>query len=327
MRRTLCLAVGMFASSLLILAIVANLHAAPKRTYKRVKPDTSKVNSDPFFKDVFGEGLAGDRPANLGSTAGTGSPTPPNGGTPDPMPNGGSGSESGSGIWKPLVSAQTIEDEIKRTKLELDKDVTTPTAFNGLGHKKCRKHFSLLGMLFAIAHDYDGDVRWKDDAASARDLFGRAGRNCKAATPASYNESKLRLQDLTDMVNGSRLQAAGDPVAEVDWSLICERSQLMKRIEKCTSKLREYTSNAGAFKSNKDEVKHEAEMLAAISEAMQQDGMPDGDDGDYQAFCDTMKDAAKQIVDATKLDNAEAAGTALGEITRACDDCHEIYRG
>ena len=63
MKKTLCYSLGMFAGALLVLAITANLLAAPKRTYKRVKPDTSKVNSDPFFKDVFGEGLAGDGPA------------------------------------------------------------------------------------------------------------------------------------------------------------------------------------------------------------------------------------------------------------------------
>ena len=309
------------------IAFVGHLHSAPRRAYKRIKPDTSKVDTGgAFFKDVFRDGLEGDRPANLGSVVPPTGSNPPTGGGTNPPPNG-SGSDPGSGVWGAVVSAQTIEDEIKRTKLELDKDVTTPTAFNGLGHKKCRKHFSLLGMLFAITHEYNGDIRWKDDASTARDLFGRAGRNCKAATPASYNESKLRLQDLGDMVNGSRLEAAGDPAAEVDWSLICERSQLMKRIEKSTSRLREYTSSDSTFKSNQDEAKHEAEMLAAISVAMLQTGMPDGDDGDYAEFCNIMKDAAKEIVDATKLGNAESAGSAVGNISRACDDCHEIYRG
>ena len=241
------------------------------------------------------------------------------------MPSGGG--ESGAGLWAAVISPQTIEDEIKRTKLELDQDVTTPTAFNGLGHKKCRKHFSILGMLFAVAHEHSGDVRWKDEAAIARDLFGKAGRGCKVATPASYNESKRRLQDLGDMVNGTRLEAPTEPAAEVDWSLICERSQLMKRIEKANSKLKEYTSSDSTFKSNKDDVKHEAEMLGAISVAMLQNGMPDGEDGDYAAFCKTMKDAAKEILSASELGNAEAAGSAIGNISRACDDCHEIYRG
>ena len=325
MTSTLRRALLLFTLAVFAIGFANHWPSAPKRDYKRVKPDTSKVDDSPFFKDVFREGLVGQRPANLGSSIPTPIPNPPTGGGTNPPPSGGG--ETGPGLWGPIVSAQTIEDEVKRTKLELDKDVTTPTAFNGLGHKKCRKHFSLLGMLFAITHEYSGDIRWKEQAATARDLFGRAGRNCKAATPASYNESKLRLLDLGDMLNGSRIEAATDPVAEVDWSLICERSQLMKRIEKSLSKLREYTSSDSSFKSNKDEVKHEAEMLAAISVAMQQDGMPDGDDSDYAEFCNAMKDAAREIVDATKLGNVEPASSAVGNISRSCDDCHEIYRG
>ena len=315
----------LFTLAVVSIGIANHLQSAPKRTYKRIKPDTSKVDSSPFFKDVFREGLVGSRPANLGSSGTAATPNPPVGGNPDPMPSGGG--ESGDGKWGAIVSAQTIEDEIKRTKLELDKDITTPTAFNGLGHKRCRKHFSILGMLFAITHEYNGDVRWKDDAATARDLFGKAGRGCKVATPASYNESKRRREDLQAMVNGSSIEAPTDPAAEVDWSLICERSQLMKRIEKSLAKLREYTSSDGSFKSSKDEAKHEAEMLAAISVAMQQNGMPDGDDSDYAEFCNAMKDAAREIIDATKLGNVEPASSAVGNISQACDDCHEIYRG
>jgi hypothetical protein len=316
--------VTLFILCAVALALAPLGETAPKRQYKRVKPDTAKVDtSGAFFSDVFSQGLRGERPATLGSGgSATGPITTPNGGDPSPMPSGG-----GTGVWDEFVSGQTLEDEIKRTKLELDKDVTTPTAFNGLGHKKCRKHFSLLGMLFAIAHEHNGNVRWKDEAATARDLFGRAGRNCKAATPASYNESKLRAQDLADMVAGSRLQSNNEPAGDVDWSLICERSQLMKRIEKSNAKLKEFTANAAAFKSNSDEAKHEAEILSAISLAMQQAGMPDGDDGDYAAFCNTMKDAGKEIVEATKLGNVEAANKALGNVSRACDECHEIYRG
>ena len=101
----------------------------------------------------------------------------------------------------------------------------------------------------------------------------------------------------------------------------------MKRVERSTSRLREFTSNSAAFKSSGEEVKHEAEMLAAIAVAMQQSGMPDGDDDDYAAFCDTMKDAGKQIVGAVKSGDLDSATKAMGNISRACDDCHEIYRG
>lgn len=320
-----------FAVASLALAVVARVESAPKKTYKRVKPDTSKVNTGGiFFGDIFGEGLVGDRPATLGSGAGnvagtggnTGGNTSSPGGETSPMPSAG-----GSG-WSGIVSATTLEDEIKRIKLELDKDVTTPTEFNGLGHKKCRKNFTLLGLMFAVTSEYDGSVRWKDDAPLARDLFSRAGRNCKVATAASYNEAKLRKDDLGTMVQGSKLESSGPaPAAETDWSLACERSELMKRIESANKKLKELSANEGSFTGGATEAKHEAEMLAAIAEAMMKDGMPDAGDGDYEGFCKTIKDSAISIVEAVKLKSADGASKALGNISKACDDCHETYRG
>jgi len=289
--------------------------------YKRVKPDTSEIDtSGIFFKDVFREALRGERPPDLGSPA-PADPRPPSGGDPTPM----AGGEEGGG-WSKVVSAQTIEDEVKRINLEVSKEVTTPTAFNGRGHRRCREYFSLLGMLFAIANEYSGDVRWKEDAATARDLFARAARNCKAASRASYNEAKLRKQDLADMVAGSRLQAEAEAKQKIDWSLICERSQLMRRIDDALSRLRKLTSSQDEFKSGADDVRHEGQMLAAMAKVLTEEGMPDGDDDDYAAFCDTMQGGAQSIVDAAKLGNFEAASSAMGDVTRACDDCHDIYR-
>ncbi len=308
------------------LAVAHRVDSAPRRgPYKRVKPNPNdKAAADVFFPNVFQDGLKGERPANLSSGGATrpsvGSPTTGGGDTPSPM--GGEGVYA----WSKLISAATIEDEIKRISREVEQDVTTPTAFNGLGHKKCRMNFSLLGMLFAIAGEYDADVRWKEEAPAARDLFARAGRNCKVGTPASYNESKLRKQDLADMVAGSRLQADAGPAA-ADWSQTCERSQVMKRIEKSNKRLRELTASTAEFKSGGDDVKHEAEMMVAMAEVLQKEEMPDGVDDDYKAFCQTLKKAAQEIVEAQKLGGVEPATKAMGVINRSCDDCHEVYRG
>lgn len=316
------------AMVMLALALAHHAHSAPKnQKYKRIKPDTSKLKTgDIFFEDVFRDALEGTRPANLGGGAngpGGGTPssgTPAGGTTPAPMGN--------EYAWSKIVTAETLEDEIKRINFQLDQDVSTPSEFNARGHKMCRQHFSLLGMLFAIISEYDGDVRWKDEAAEARALFSHAGLVCKAATPNSYKEAKFRKTDLADMVRGARLQSgSGDAPAETDWERTCERSQLMKRIDAANLRLRELTADKGAFQSGADDVTHEAQMLAAIAEAMKKPGMPDGEDDDYQGFCDSMKDSALEIVEAVKQKSAEAASTAVGNINRACNDCHEIYRG
>ena len=66
-----------------------------------------------------------------------------------------SSSELDSNAWSRVISAATLEDEIKLLKLNVDKTVTTPSSFAGRGHKPARLDFSLLAMLFAIVDQFD----------------------------------------------------------------------------------------------------------------------------------------------------------------------------
>ena len=310
---------------MLLVAVVAVNGQSKTGPVRRAQPpqfdDTTKRA---FFADIFAEGgpLVGERPASLSTTA---------------QPTGGSGSSSGSDAggarpeagsfaWSQIVSATTIEDEIKAIKMQVDKDVDKLNQFKSRGYKACRTHFSMLGMLFAIIQEYDGDVRFKKDAAAARDLFAKAGRNCKVATDASYKESKIRKAELQDLIGGAGLQTkARDP--KTVWEEACERSQVMKRLETAVQgKLQGWTANKADFNGKLDEIKHEAELVAAISEVLMKDGMEDAGDEDYDGYARRMKDAALNIVDAVKLKSDESARKAVGEINKACTECHESYR-
>ena len=122
------------------------------------------------------------------------------GGTSSP-PAGSAAADTSASGWSAIVSSTAIEDEIKALKLIVDADVTTPSAYAS-GHKAGRRDFSMLAMLFAIAGEYDGEVRWKKDAPAARDLFARTAANSKVGTQQAYNEAKLRKQELQDLVGG-----------------------------------------------------------------------------------------------------------------------------
>ena len=72
---------------------------------------------------------------------------------------------------------------------------------------------------------------------------------------------------------------------------------------------------------------HDAEIVAFLSEILVKEGMEDADDEDYASYAERMKKASRDIVDAVKLSNHEAARKAVGEISKACTECHEGYRG
>jgi cytochrome c556 len=102
----------------------------------------------------------------------------------------------------------------------------------------------------------------------------------------------------------------------------------MTRLESAmTSRLQPGTANKSEFTGNAEAIFHEAEIVAAISEVLTKGGMEDADDDEYKSLAAAMKKAARDVSDAVKLKNDEQARQAVGQISQACTQCHELYRG
>lgn len=289
---------------------------APKPTFN--EREVSRI----FFGDVFAEALDGERPANLSAA-----PMMAAGG---PSAGAVAGAESPggySGDWKSFLPAAVIEDELKAIKLKVDADVTTPSKWNGGGYEECRRHFSIAAAMFGIITEYDGDVRWKQEAAYLRDVFSRSAANAKVGTPQSYNEAKIRKQDLTDLVGGGTIAVTGNPEPKTDWGATVDRAPIMQRIDMGQQeKLNAAVANEAAFKANKEELLHEAAMFAALAQILKQETMPDGTDETYVEYCDEMLTGSTTILDAIKLDNYEQASKGASMINTSCANCHDLYR-
>ncbi len=233
--------------------------------------------------------------------------------------------ESGVDPWSPLISPTSLEDEIKRVRLHFDSVVTTPGAFNSGGYQDARLDLTILAALFAIINEYSGDVRWKDQAAAARDLIARSAFNCKAGSTQVYNEVKLRKGDLQDLVSGSGL-ANREAETENDWTMIADRSPLMEYAEALIESLDDATRNEASVKSKSDVVKRTAELLSVLGAVFASEGMDDADDDDYAKLCREMTSAAKAVTAAIERSDVEAVRKGASEIRKRCDACHEQYR-
>ncbi len=295
--------------------------AQGKPKVKRVKLPDFKERQD--LKSIFFDNpqarLDGPRQINTVPMQ-TGSPTNLAGPT--------DGKEGGAsvGAWASLISNVTLEDEIKATKLEVDKVVGVPGKFKGGDYQSARLYFSTLAAMFGVIAEYDGDVRWKKQALGARDAFGKVAANCKVGTDASYNESKLRKADLEDLVGGASPDLKPNP-DDFTWGKLIDRSPVMQRLEiALNERLKPWTADATTFEDNVEKVFHEAEIVAALSEMLLKPEMEDGEDEDYMNFSNSMKAAAREIADAVKLNDADRASKAVGEISKACTECHEYYR-
>ncbi|MCU0880622.1 MAG: hypothetical protein MUF06_22865 [Pirellulaceae bacterium] len=327
MHRTLCCALSWLILAAAVLLVSPSLaQTKAPQAVRRAQPpkfDAAATAQSPFYRDAFAEGLVGNRPANLGqaaSVASTGNGPAAGGGSP------ATGGVAGSG-WSAIISSATVEDMVKGLKLQVDQNVTTPTDFAGKGYKVARRDFSILAMLFAIAGEYESEVRWKKEAPLARDVFARTAANAKVGTPQVYQEAKLRKDELTDLLNGSNPYGGKEAEAAAVWKDVCGRSPLMQHLEAAWEPaLKPLLSDKAKFAANRDEIVKHAEMLAAIGQVLSKPGMPDADDEEYAKFCNELRDGARGIADAIKLDNYDAAVAGSARITKSCIQCHESYR-
>ena len=290
--------------------------------YRRTASPQFSVSksSDTFFQDAFQEGLQGNRPATLNKTRTV---------SPDVATSPATHSDEGETnryAWSTIISSTTIEDEIKNLRQAVDKTITTPGKYRDGGFRDGRIQFSLLAMLFAIIHDYDEVVRWQQYASLARDRFAKTGRTSKVGSLDAFRQASESKSDLNELVLGNGLPSS-ETTSPNDWEQICERPPLMGRLKIAQQdRLTPWTADPSSFRQYNEGILHEAELVAAIAVAMQQEGFDLADDEEYVQYCQQLQQSATSLAAAVRGNDPKAARKASSEIDQSCDACHSDYR-
>lgn len=265
-------------------------------------PKWPKDVVDTFFPDATAK-LVGTRP-----DYGKQTPVAETGQAPGDAPQ----NAASDGGWLKLIDADTIETEIKRLAQQLNKTVTAPAQFKGGGYKDCRRDFSVLAALFAVTAEYDGEVRWKDAAPQLRNEFARAGRNCKVGTDQTFQEAKQVKQDLADLVGGTRPKSSSDAEVKADWSQVADRPPLMQRLNIAQQdRLTKWLASKQEFSNHRDEVKHEAQLIATFADIIARPGFEYADDDTYIGYARDLKKNETEVAAAVESDNYDQARQCL----------------
>ncbi|HEX5443900.1 MAG TPA: hypothetical protein VFW87_08740 [Pirellulales bacterium] len=298
---------------------------AGKRLFKTAPPPKfDQETIETFFTDARSK-LGPGQPGGA-AVASNASSTPDAGGE-----EGGAGPADSSGgfAWSKLISASALEDEIKAQLTPVAEATKTPSEFKGGGNHKDRVYFTELAMLFGVIAQYDGDVRssWKRDALALRDLFKRAGVNCKVGTDNSFKEAKQRSEDLSQLVSGGKVELP-KPDPDVKWADVANRPPLMERMGKegFDPRIKAWTADKGEFSKNRQALANEAQLVAVIARLIQDESYEYADDEGYLGFAKELERQATEIVESIKADSFERAQTAAGQLNKACSSCHADYR-
>jgi cytochrome c556 len=210
----------------------------------------------------------------------------------------------------------------------LHQPLATPARFQADGRKQCTAAFSELAALFGVIDQYDGDVRWRDAAPAIRDACAHAAATCKAGGDDAFAEATAKLADLEEIVRGGRF--SGDnppPPKEENWSALAERPQLMQRLQAAhRDRLRPQLADVRQFAKSSADIRHEAEMLALLSEIIRRPKYEYYDDDAFHDYAGELQTAAQDLSRAAAAQDYEAARAALARADQSCTNCHDAYR-
>lgn len=235
----------------------------------------------------------------------------------------------GSRAWSMLVSGDTLADEIKRSLPPLQQATETQTAFNS-NLATALDRFHMIAVVFGLMAVYDkpNDIRssWRTAAAGLRDQFARVASHVDRDGGKAYAEARMRAEELAALILGETINAEPDEEQQFQWSRLCDRSVVMRRLEAADRTLTQGTAAEAAFRDEPERLLHEAEIIAVFAELIVREAFADWDDDTYRGYAATMQQEALTLRKAVQQADYETAGRAAKAITQSCSTCHEDYR-
>lgn len=229
-------------------------------------------------------------------------------------------------IWSKLIAPESLEAEVKSLVKPTAEAVKTPNVFKSGGNKITQTNYTELALLFGVIAEYDGEVRWKKDAAGLKTLYGRAGINSKVGTDNSFKEARTRSEDLSELLNGGNIEI---PKADPDatWQAVANRAPLMRRFKVAQEdRLTPWTGSKLEFTAHKDEVIREAQLVATISQIIKHESYEFADDNMYIGYLNDLQKHCLDVAEAAKTGDFDKAQSAMGLAAKACTDCHGGFR-
>ena len=228
--------------------------------------------------------------------------------------------------WSKVVSATTIEDEIKAVRLELQQQLQGQRDLQGDRLRRAHNDLAKLAVLFGIVSEYDEAIRWKPQAGFMRDHFARGAIASKRGGKEVFPTVRWMLQELDLLLAGEHVEMPGQP-AELAWDDICERSLLMQwMMQIWKNDFEAQVGKQADFQDHRERIQHHADLVAGIATVLLQDGMEDADDDDYRDFAKLLMQHSRILRQAAEQNDYQAAKQQVALISYTCSSCHDSYR-
>ncbi len=263
-------------------------------------------------------------PASGPSTAGT-KPAMADSKTPSDSKPIASTDGATSFNWQKLITAVTIDAELKRIRNQLTNYLGSVGRYNQ-NFEKIQVESATLAALALIAGDYPSDNRWKERApfivhhASGMELAadGR-GR-------AAFTKTEAHFQELLVVLNGGQPTSEIPTDDESSWADRASRESLMRRMQTGFDWLQSNVNSAATIDSGNEEAKENSAVLSALVQVIGHESYDLADDESYQKYVAETLSGLAEMKNGIKMKSFEQYDVGFQKLKASCNACHQEYR-
>jgi hypothetical protein len=225
-----------------------------------------------------------------------------------------------------LISAEALEDLVKRNVNLLGTQITTPGRFRS-EYSTVHQTYVQLAALFAVNEHYGESVRWQESAGVYRTMLARTAAGTRVGTEQAYQLATRSREDLQQIMRGEKpnVEVSVEPLE--DWSSLLYRSPLMTWLETLAQEeMRPLLGDDNQIRNHQDEIQQQAQQIAMIAQLLLMPNMEGHDDPAYAKHAQEMIAAVREIQAAYTRQDFGDVGIAANRVIQACDACHEDFR-
>ena len=231
----------------------------------------------------------------------------------------------GEDSWATLITAATIDEEVKSIRNFLNENVHSVGTFNS-SMLMIPPKAAALGAVAVIVMEHPESVPWKDDAKYVRDL----AKKMNSSVLQRGAKDQKRIEELYDAVDAtlSRSKPAGleEPPESDSFAEVAEMRLLMMRMEEAEKRLKTEAGNESTMGEKKAMVAHEASMMAVMAKIVSMPAYGYGDDPKFTGYANEVLKASQDIKTAAESGDFAGYESALTRVSTTCSNCHSDYK-
>lgn len=231
----------------------------------------------------------------------------------------------GEDSWATLITAATIDEEVKSIRNFLNENVHSVGTFNS-SMLMIPPKAAALGAVAVIVMEHPESVPWKDDAKYVRDL----AKKMNSSVLQRGAKDQKRIEELYDAVDAtlSRSKPAGleEPPESDSFAEVAEMRLLMMRMEEAEKRLKTEAGTEGALGEKKAMVAHEASMMAVMAKIVSMPAYGYGDDAKFTGYANEVLKASQDIKTAAESGDFAGYESAMTRVSTTCSNCHSDYK-